>query len=545
MTPSSTKPQEFDADVVVVGAGPVGLYTAIRLADAGHNVIVVDKQPKPYPLPRAITFDDEIARLLSELGIDGDHDPQIDCTDDWVLLRNGAREIIGRLDWRGVTPAGWHRLYWFHQPELEVRFAAMLAGRSRASLVRSWRVTEVHRTETCVTVSGAVTEPDGTVRPAELRCRYLVGCDGANSVVREQAGLEMTDLGFHFDWLICDIVPIAPETFDPMVFDTPMSQICDPTRPTTMVPAGPGRRRWEFMALPGEYLDELNTAERAWELLAVWGVTPESARLERHVVWRFQAKYAAQWRAGRILLAGDAAHLMPPFAGQGMCAGIRDGASLAWRLDLILRGLADDTLLDSYTPERQYHVSHFMHVSMELGQAICVTDPEIADARDAAMKAAMRDPSLAPPPPPPLKLGPGVWREGDPQAGHLSDQGSVTLDGRTGRFDEITGRGWVLIGRDHDPSAYLGAPVAQAFAAIGGRGVAIGTTAGAANDVDGTYAAWFDRLQADVVLVRPDFYVAAAVSRAETDTAVQEILEKVRVLEPSPASSEAEYEKLR
>ena len=149
------------------------------------------------------------------------------------------------------------------------------------------------------------------------------------------------------------------------------------------------------MRLPGETLDELNSAETAWRLVGEFGLTPENAVLERHAVYTFRARWCDRWRDGRLLLAGDAAHLMPPFAGQGMCAGLRDAENLAWKLDAVLGGKAPDSLLDTYGSERIGHVRHFIDLSVGLGRVICVTDPVAAAARDARMKAALEHPELA------------------------------------------------------------------------------------------------------------------------------------------------------
>src|SRR5712691_10570935 len=164
-------------------------------------------------------------------------------------------------------------------------------------------------------------------------------------------------------------------------------------------------------------------------------MTPGTASLERHALYTFQARWVDQWRKGRCLLAGDAAHQMPPFAGHGMCAGVRDAANLAWKLDVVLRGLASDTLLDTYASERVAQVRQVVAFSIELGTVICVSDPAEAAARDAAMIAAVND--RGPTPPLPTPIGPGLLVDGDPLAGHLFLQGEVRRGEATGRFDDV------------------------------------------------------------------------------------------------------------
>ena len=158
-----------------------------------------------------------------------------------------------------------------------------------------------------------------------------MGCDGANSTVRDLLGVTFDDRGFYYDWLVVDVA-----LHEPRVFDPPNLQVCDPRRPTTVVSGGPGRRRWEFMCLPGETLDTLDEEAAAWAFLDPWDVRPDNATMVRHAGYRFRARWATRWHEGRIFLAGDAAHQTPPFAGQGMCAGLRDAANLAWKLDYVL-----------------------------------------------------------------------------------------------------------------------------------------------------------------------------------------------------------------
>ncbi len=326
----------------------------------------------------------------------------------------------------------------------------------------------------------------------------MVGCDGANSTVRGLADLAVCDLGFFYDWLIVDVILEEPRVFDPINL-----QICDPARPTTAVSGGPGRRRWEFMRLPGESLDELNDQARAWELLAPWDVHPGNARLERHAVYTFQARYAESWRSGRILLAGDAAHQMPPFAGQGLCSGLRDAANLAWKLDLVLDGHASDALLDTYEQERLPDARQAIDFSMELGQVICVADADEAAARDQGMAAAVTGELTEMPEVPDLVSG--LLHPGDALAGRLFVQG--TVDGRL--FDEIYGAGWRLV--TIEPGTWTIEAVDPTdrdwFESIGGQLVALA-------DPDDAYRRWFAQHETTWALQRPDFRLYGSASSA-------------------------------
>src|SRR5262249_21947027 len=269
--------------------------------------------------------------------------------------------------------------------------------------------------------------------------------------------------------------------------------------------AGPARGRWEFMLLPEASVAHLNSEATAWRPLAPWGMPPAPASLERHALYTFQARWVDQWRNGRCLLAGDAAHQMPPFAGQGMCAGLRDAANLAWKLDLVLRGLAPDALLDTYASERVAQVRRVVEFSIELGKVICVADPAAAAARDAAMIAAVKDGGPTPPLPTPA-IGPGLLVDGDPLAGHLFLQGEVRRGETTGRFDDVVGRGFTLVSPVGDPARGLAPELAAFFASIGGISAHVGP-GGSVHDEHGTYARWFAEHGVAVVLQRPDFHV--------------------------------------
>lgn len=311
----STEVEQYE--VAVVGAGPVGMYLALRLGSLGHRVLVIERAAAPYPLPRAVHFDDEIARAFATIGLDEELAAVTEPapTYEW---RNAAGEVLLHFDWSGVGPSGWPVATMFSQPQLEKVLDRRIESDPLVTLVRGRQVTALAQDDLGVTLEIS----DG---PA-VHASYVVGCDGARSTVRGLLEIPMTELEFSYDWLVVDTVPD-----DPSRWEAQNIQICDPVRPTTAVGGGPGRRRFEFMRLPHETVAELQELARVWQLLEPWGITPENAQLERAVVYTFAARWAERWRQGRVLIAGDAAHQMPPFAGQGMCSGIRDAANLAWK----------------------------------------------------------------------------------------------------------------------------------------------------------------------------------------------------------------------
>ncbi len=477
---------EVDADVVIVGYGPVGNTLAILLAQRGRSVIVLERWPEPYALPRAVHFDHEVGRIFQSCGI-GAELRSISEPADIYEWRNAAGSTLLRFGQTGDGPSGWPASSMFNQPELEAlldRRAAELPG---IDVRRGLEVTGLDPRDDRVFITTA----DGE----SVAGRYVVGCDGANSTVRTLTGLPVVDLGFFYDWLIVDVVLDEPRVFEPINV-----QICDPARPTTAVSGGPGRRRWEFMRLPHESREELNDEHCAWKLLAPWDVHPGNARLERHAVYTFNARYAEQWRSGRVLLAGDAAHLMPPFAGQGMCAGVRDAANLAWKLDCVVAGHAADALLDSYQAERLPSAQTAIEFSMSLGKVICVPDPDEAAERDAMMAAAVGDEPAAAPGLPDINSG--FIHPAAPYAGKQFVQG--TIGDRL--FDAVHGTGWRLLAVDADVLR-IDPDLRAWFENLGGRIVVL-------TDPDPSYARWFAAHGVAGALQRPDFYLYGTATTA-------------------------------
>lgn len=429
-----------DCDVAIVGGGPVGHFLALGLANSGHSVTIFEKQSAPYPRPRAVVLDWEIMRLLHAVGLGDELDSIVQPGNEYEW-RNRDGEVLLSFDWSSPK-GGYAETSMFNQPELE----RILVDRAKShpNIRSRWSQT----------VNQVVPHADyveiishgPSVKRRSTRATYVVGCDGANSLVRQRMSTAVTDLGFFYDWLVVDLKPEDTTVWQPLNL-----QICDPARPTTVVSGGPGRRRFEFMRLPDESFEELDQDSRVWELLAPWNLTPENTELERRKIYTFQAQWADSWRDGRLFVAGDAAHLMPPFAGQGLCSGLRDAANLTWKLDLVLRGLVGDALLNTYSSERSAHIRSAISQSMELGKVICILDAEAAAARDAALLPHGGDPAKALPPIPPPLLGAGLLLSNDAGqpidgVGHATVQPTVRdIDGNSGLWDAIVGPGFALI----------------------------------------------------------------------------------------------------
>ncbi|MDQ2816183.1 MAG: bifunctional 3-(3-hydroxy-phenyl)propionate/3-hydroxycinnamic acid hydroxylase, partial [Actinomycetota bacterium] len=430
-----TTPPPDDADIAIVGAGPVGMLLALLLGRRGWRVEVLERQAAPYGGPRAVHLDHEAARILQNAGIMDDLASQTEVMDSY-LWRNAAGTPLLWLDGAAEVPAvsGWPASSMFHQPDLERLLAEAVARQPRIRVRAGHDVREVgpgavgapvKRTgwpgragetgdgetgdgETGATLCVQADGPGGA--RVRVRARWVIGCDGAESRIRALAGVDVSDLQYQAAWLIVDVAPAGLVRWSPLNI-----QVCDPARPTTAVSGGPGRRRFEFMRLPGDAPDSFGSSATAWRLLEPWGLTPANAVLERHALYTFGARLVERWRRGRLLVAGDAAHQMPPFAGQGLCSGLRDAANLAWRLDLVLAGRAPDTLLDGYGHERGSQVRAEIDFSVELGKIICVLDPAAAAARDRDFAPIAEAGPVPIPDRPPL--GTGLLLAGDLQAG--------------------------------------------------------------------------------------------------------------------------------
>ena len=481
-------------DVVIVGFGPAGAVAAGLLGQAGLTVWVADKLPGVYEIPRAIALDHEILRVFQQLGVLDAVLPHCEpFTPSEFFGVDG--QLIRRMTMVAPPyPQGHVPSMVFSQPPVERALRAAVAALPMVTVALATEVLSLAQDAEGVTLQARAA--DGTDQT--VHARYAIACDGGASGVRGQLGIALDDLDFDEPWLVVDVMVNERGL---VKLPATSVQYCEPDRPCTLVIGPKNHRRWEISLKPGEDPVLAATPARTWALLARW-LTPEDGTLWRQTRYRFHALVASTWRQGRVFLAGDAAHMQPPFLGQGMCQGVRDVANLGWKLADVLQGRvqgdAAERLLDSYGAERSAHVRELTRRIKGVGALVCERDTVKARARDAQLladcggvvKDTPRQDVL-----PPLSTG-LLSASGGSACGSLSPQPWLLDAAGPLRMDERFGRGWRLV---------LGAGLASPALPDGLTGVVLGTAQ--ATEQDGVLAAWLDKHQAVAALVRPDHYV--------------------------------------
>ena len=521
-------------DVAIIGAGPTGLSAAALLAQDGHKVILLERQPTKYGLPRAGHVDHEIVRVLQGLGA---HKPIIEDAPDpeaytWY---NGNAEILLSFPFGTPSISGYQADFMIFQPVLDDALYKVLEGYpENAEILFGTQVVGVHQRDQSVVLNVAKTErgDDGkrriTGNTFNVEARYVISADGAGSSVRDLIGATRSGPRIDERWYTVDLAIKKPLPFGIN------GQWCDPKRPTYIGPLGRNHQRFEMKVLPHE-TDEDFDEEFTWALLAKWGVTAEHVDIYRRVVYAFEAKISDRWNMGRVFLAGDAAHTMPPFMGQGLCSGIRDSANLAWKLDLVLRGVSTSDLLDTYQSERQPHTQRWTEISVAVGAVSCELDPGAAAARDQRFFAGTQAPLPGSP-----AIGSGLFRGKRNTAvvspsGDFFPQANVRFEGREGLLHDLVGGGFILLTSDEVALMSLSDFNREFLAEIGATLLALGdgTKSSTIEDVAGTYATFFQKAGATAILVRPDYYVfGAAFGEADLSALIFDFYTGVGAYEP-------------
>lgn len=529
----------MEVDAIIVGLGPTGATLAGLLGQRGVRVAVFDRLPDLFPLPRAAGMDHEAMRILQELRI-ADRVAPFVAPYRPSEYRGMDGGLIKRLD--AAPPPhrlGWAPNYVFNQPALERTLRARLAELPGVHVECSAEVVATGSDERC---AWAEVRRAGHSERLRVVGRYLVACDGGTSPIRKRLGIEFEDLLFDEPWLVVDAL-LNEEALARL----PQTQVqyCEAQRPCTYVVGVGNHRRWELMLNPGDSLAaEDYPEEQLWPLLARW-ITPADGRIWRAAAYCFHGLVARQWRRGRVLLAGDAAHMTPPFMAQGMMQGLRDAQNLAWKLERILRHGAPDALLDTYAAERHPHVTATTRAAMALGRVICERDPEQARARDARMRAeqggavgtTIRQ-NLIP------GLTAGLIATDSPGAGAILPQPLVASASFAGRLDDLSGpvvrvvaAGPVTPDEARALQAAL-APLAGVLVRLGAE--AAGDVPGiAAVETERVLSDWLDGLGQRLAVVRADHYVYGTAANAAEALALAEEL-RMRIDPPGTQPAAAE-----
>jgi 3-(3-hydroxy-phenyl)propionate hydroxylase len=502
-------------DVVIAGGGPVGVLTANLLGLHGVRVLVLERESTPHGQPRAFSCDDEALRIYQSAGLIDALKPDLRQSRRVTYTGVGGKPIaelhLSEVDFGfGYTP-----IWFFYQPLLEQALRDGLRRFESTKLRLGVEVESLEQDNTGVTVR---IRDVATGERSAVRARYLLACDGGRSTVRGLLGISMEGRSYEEPWIAISGT-VAEEDAPPEC-----SIVCDPHRPG-FVGRGPvGQFRWEFRLRPGETGEEMVQPGSVRRLMAPY-VDPDRVKVERAQLYTFRCLVAPRWREGRTFLAGDAAHMMPPFMGQGLVSGLRDAANLAWKLARVIQGRAPEALLDTYDQERRPHVRAMLDATVRLGYVFQARNTPTALLRDTVLRGIQHIPSVRRfvedfrfKPPPSIEEG---WMLGGRRSGASAPEGSYfpqprvrLVSGEERLLDDTLGPGFAVLSRRSSPAT----EAAQALAeALGGKAVTVSpagmrSVSGAeVEDHTDRLAEWFTRHGVDLAVVRPDRFVFGAV----------------------------------
>lgn len=536
--PTTMLPQSID--VAIVGAGPVGLTIANYLGSMGVSALVLEQRDTLIDYPRGVGMDDECLRSFQAVGLA-----------DTIASHTTPAQKMRFLTMTGKTFAlidpktrefGWPRRSSFIQPMVD---KILYEGTKRFDEVQvafSTGVTSFtdegdHVTIAVETAQGART----------IQAKWLVGCDGGRSMVRKSLDIAFEGITDATRWVVIDLED------DPL--GLPDSYLhCVPSRPFVSIALPHGLRRLEFMVMSDEAEDELCSPEGVQRLLARALPHPERAKVMRSRVYTHNARLARSFKKGRVMIAGDAAHLMPVWQGQGYNSGIRDATNLAWKLGMVVRGEVSDSILESYESERRKHAKAMIDLSVAAGRIFAPTNKAVAWLRDRVALALNAIPPVKQyfvqmrfKPMPRFTRGIVLTgADGEPTGratGRLFPQPDVIgPQGERGRLDDVIGLRFAILSWGTDPQLHMSVETRQFWKAMGAAMIAIvpttqlsgfqgtvlqGTTL--VGDLNDQLHDWFASQDADgsIVVLRPDRFVAAIVQPQNLDAASDALKEMI------------------
>jgi 3-(3-hydroxy-phenyl)propionate hydroxylase len=527
-------------DVVVIGCGLAGAAVANLLGQLKLRTLVLERDAEVYYSPRAIVLDDEVLRILQAMGF-GERLGELTAPLENARYVNGAGRVLFDIPLTEQATASDHPFVSaFYQPELERVLRAKLPSYPCVTMQLGQEVVSITQDAEAVHLT---VQDVASQRTSTLQARYVLGCDGARSFTRKALGIPLEDLHQDAAWLVVDAHANATDPFPMWNY-----QVCHPARPTTFV-HGRGRHlRWEFKLRRGEIPEEVSRPERLRDLIQhapTVGIDPDLITIQRSAIYTFHATIAQRWQQGRVLLLGDAAHQMPPFLGQGACAGFRDAINLAWKLQLVIEGRAPASLLATYEIERRPHVRVIIQRVITFGSIIQTTNWMQAWVRDRvlalqSLTGRREAPDEIVPPLTDGILAATPRGKSRPQSqgasrapGYPFPQRPVTLpDGHIVLLDDALGPGFALVAYACNPADVLDPDLLARFTEFGGRLVQVAPShpnseldlAGCVRDHTDALQKWFAGHAMQVALVRPDRYLFGGGTAAQMPALMQQLL---------------------
>jgi 3-(3-hydroxy-phenyl)propionate hydroxylase len=556
-------PRQYD--VAIVGLGPTGLTLAHLLGRRGLRVLALEREPQFYGNARAVYTDDECMRVFQAAGVAADleADMLLDTPVQWVLEDGSVLSQLRRFD----RPYGWALSNFFYQPYLETKMERLLSGYPNVTVMRGRELVSFTEDQDGVVIEHALSKggqradqaQESAAEIVRERAAWLVACDGGRSGVRARLGIKMAGTSFPEPWLVVDIKAKDGEN---CLHHLPYFNFhCDPKAPTVSCPQPNGHHRFEFLLMPGQTKEQMEDPATVKALLSRH-VDFDKVEVLRRLVYTFNALVAERWRKGRVLLAGDAAHMTPQFMGQGMSSGVRDAHNLAWKLAAVVRGGASESLMDTYESERKPHAKEMIDISVRMKNFISMANPVKAWLRNVAVKTLLKMPRAGdylrearfkPTPTYPQGAYLGLPRRGrkSPEGRPIPQPQVRTFAGRRALLDDILNEEFALVGYAVDPRLSLDAKSLAGLSAIGARFVALypygGRPQGDASrglgaeglfeveDLSGEGVAWFrasGTRPGSVALIRPDKFVYAMTPAASAQDAVTHALRTIYGSDP-------------